>query len=356
MTTNSPEYEDFAEQIKYSCPPIDENHPGDRNEATTMLQLINRLFFECLGWDADEGIELENEENKEYADYLFTTTKDVLIVEAKREGKTFELPAGTTRLALSIKSLMKDHADLRKAIPQVAAYCWARGVPYAAVCNGHQVVAFVANRSDGNPPLDGQALVFPSLAFMADHFIDLWQVLSKAGILENKIYSRLVGEATPDLPAKLSSSLNLSYPGRKERNVFQTDLMNLTELIIEDVVRSPEVESIFLEECYCTSDVLSRYSKLSRDILAARYASIFDTAQPGPTITPIKTKKGISAELLSEGLSRRPILLIGDVGVGKTTFSESIGLLIGTMAPVPFREFLRAITCLAIMLNEPIVL
>lgn len=325
MASVGPVYEECRKSLEKLAAWYDA-HPGDRNEATTRLQLVDRLFFDCLGWDRSDGIRLEDEEDGEYSDYLFSTTKDVLIVEAKREGKAFEVPAGCTRQRYAIGSLMRDYPPLKKAIKQVANYCWERGVPYAAVCNGHQVVAFVASRSDGVRPLEGQALVFPSLAYMAEKFHDLWQALSKPGIVENRLYARLVADGAPELPPKLSSQID-GYPGRKERNVFQTDLMNLTELIVEDVVRSPEIERRFLEECYCSSDALSQHSKLSRDILAARYSALFDSENPGPVTMPVRTRHGITQELLAESLSRRPILLLGDVGVGKTSFQRHLILI-----------------------------
>ena len=114
-----PDYEECRLKLDELVAWYDSN-PGDRNEATTRMQLVDRLFFECLGWDRSEGVELENEENQEYADYLFSTTKDVLIVEAKREGKSFELPAGNVRMKYSIPSLMRDYADLKAALRQVA--------------------------------------------------------------------------------------------------------------------------------------------------------------------------------------------------------------------------------------------
>ncbi len=80
------------------------------------------------------------------------------------------------------------------------------------------------------------------------------------------------------------------------------------------------MEKTFLEECYAQSGALSQYSLISKSILQARYTALFDSEMPGPAITSASTKEGISAELLAESLSRRPILLIGDVGVGKTTF------------------------------------
>ena len=202
MSDNLSEYEAGRSNLE-SLVAWYESQGGDRNEATTRLQLVDKLYFDCLGWERAEGIELEDSENGEYADYLFSTSRDVLIVEAKREGLSFELPAEKERIKYSIPSLMRDYPNLKAAMRQVASYCWERGVPYAAVCNGHQIVAFVANRSDGTRPLDGDALVFPSLGFMRKNFLELWQALSKSGISENKLYSRLVRDCVPDLPPKL---------------------------------------------------------------------------------------------------------------------------------------------------------
>jgi predicted type IV restriction endonuclease len=164
-----------------------------RNEATTRFQLIDSLFFDCLGWEKSD-VELEEQYNGEFTDYTFKAPRRVLIVEAKREGDYFEIPAGKTNIEYSLHSLMKDFKNVNSAIEQVSKYCQARGVPIGAVCNGHQIVAFIANRSDGLPPLEGKALVFPSLYFMLDHFLDLWQALSKPAIEEKKLQNRLLGD------------------------------------------------------------------------------------------------------------------------------------------------------------------
>jgi len=72
---------------------------------------------------------------------------------------------------------MRDYPNLKQAIEQATRYCGSRGVPFGAVTNGHQLVAFVAVRNDGAAPLDGRALVFSSLEVMLAHFLDLWQAL-----------------------------------------------------------------------------------------------------------------------------------------------------------------------------------
>lgn len=293
-------------------------HAAQRNEATTRLQLIDRLFFECLGWSRDDVV-LEESRGKEYADYTFSAPRRILIVEAKREGDYFELPVGRERLEYSIQSLGRDYPSLKSAIEQVAGYCHTRGVPFAAVANGHQLVAFVAIRTDGLSPFDGKALVFPSLDFMHGNFLDLWQELSKLGLEAKNIQKRLLGTSIPEVPPKLSAGIPF-YPGIKDRNIFQTDLQILSDLVLEDLTHSPELEATFLKESYCQSGALSQHALISKTILSARYQALFDSESPGPATVPATTKDGLSPELLAESLSRRPIILIGDVGVGKTTF------------------------------------
>ncbi len=227
---------------------------ADRNEATTRFQLIDQLLFECLQWPRD-AVVMEQSEGGEYTDYTFLAPRRVLIVEAKREGDYFEVPAGRNQLDYSIPSLTRDNPSLRKAIEQAAGYCQSRGVPFGAVCNGHQLVAFVAVRSDGLSPLEGKALVFPSLAFQVDHFLELWQAVSKPGIEQKKLQERLIGDILPGLPPKLSTTI-AKYPGIKGRNIFQTDLQIVSDLVIEDVTRSRDLEVQFLRDCYCQSGAL----------------------------------------------------------------------------------------------------
>lgn len=262
---------------------------------------------------------MEESYNREYTDYVFLAPRRLFIVEAKKEGDYFELPAGETRLEQSLPSLSKRYPNLKEALQQAAGYCQSRGVPFGAVTNGHQLVAFVGTRSDGLPPLEGRALVFPSLQFMLDNFLEFWQAVSKPGIQEKRLQHRLLGEGLPELPPKPSATIT-SYPGVKGRNNLQTDLQIVSELVIEDLPRSRDVEDRFLEECYSQSGALSQYALTSRAILQARYAALFDTDNPGPNTSPAVGKEGVSAEVFAQSLSRRPVILIGDVGVGKTTF------------------------------------
>jgi len=292
------------------------------NEAETRFHIIDELFLNCLHWSKDD-ISVEENYQGEYADYVFSSTRKIMVVEAKRTEKKFEIPAGKNNLEYSIDTIIKNNSELEKAIAQVGNYCQKRGVPVGVVSNGLQLVAYIAVRTDGIPPVEGRCLVFPTLDFIEEKFLDFWNCLSKPGLLENNIHKRLLGSRIYQTPPRLSSSI-YGYPGLKKRNVFQTDLGIVTEMVLEDIPNSNKYQKLFLSECYCKSGALSQYSQLSKTILQTRYTAIFDSTQPGPTITPAVEKEGISSELLAISMSRRPILILGDVGVGKTTFIKHL--------------------------------
>ncbi|HEV7302357.1 MAG TPA: hypothetical protein VGN72_23665 [Tepidisphaeraceae bacterium] len=295
---------------------------ADRNEDTTRLHLVDALFFEVLGWDKAECV-TEEAHGGEYADYVFSNPQPILIVEAKREGKYFEVTSGSNDPNQSLRPLIRGNAELKAALEQVCGYCQTRGVKYGVATNGHQIVAMVAVRDDGVPPLDGRALVFGSFEEIKSSFHVFWNGLSREGIADRNLTRMLLGKNRPHVPARLSASI-FPYPGVKGRNRLQAQLQVLSELALEDLPKSKELKEEFLKRCYCQSGALSQHSATARNLLLARYAALFDSESPGPVHSPASTKSGITQELLAESISRRPILLIGDVGVGKTTFIDHL--------------------------------
>ena len=295
-----------------------------RNEATTRLHLINKLLFECLGWDVGDCV-CEEYQDSNFIDYSFRCPECLFILEAKKEGVYFELPTGEYKIRSEISYFLKHAPGVGEAIKQAVGYCQTKGAPYGAVCNGHQIIVFLGSRNDGHPPLEGKAIVFHSLETLKDNFLFAWNCLSKPGIMQRKLSSELLETITTPLPEKLAKTIS-DYPGFKRRNALQTDLQILSELFIDDLARLGEQheEQEFLRECYCKSGAISQYATISRDILKARYSALFTDATAGPSMSPAMTKKGLNPELFAQSLSRRPILLIGDIGVGKTMFIKNL--------------------------------
>lgn len=299
----------------------------NRNEATTRFQLIDRLFLECLGWERDD-ILTEERINGQFTDYSFYSPARLLIVEAKKEGLYFEIPVGDIRQKYDISYFARHAKLVGDAIAQAMDYCHSSGSPYGAVCNGHQLVAFIASRTDGLSPLMGKALVFNSLESMEANFLLLWNSLSKVAIQSRHLSQELQDIEIAPAPEKLSARI-VNYPGYKGRNPMQTDLQIFSELFIEDIEALGENgrEEDFLAKCYSLAGALSQYATVSKELLRARYSALFSQEVGGLSLEPATTKKGSTSQLLAEPLSRRPILLIGDRGVGKTMFIKYIYLV-----------------------------
>ena len=199
---------------------------------------------------------------------------------------------------------------------------------FAVVCNGWQLIAFLAIRI-GHPPFQGQALVFRDLDHMSADFPYMWQNLSPDGIGERRLHRLLTTGSDVSLPSKPSSYLT-RFPTIRYQSDTQEDLRAIAELFIVDLPESHDVEKQFLAACYCDSGALSRDSLMSRRLLAARYAALFPADENHPRVQPASTQEQplqITQEILTEALARRPIILLGDVGVGKTSFLKQLMLL-----------------------------
>jgi hypothetical protein len=298
-----------------------ENFTGlARNEATTRLQLIDRLFFDCLRWPRAECV-AEEPHGRTFADYVFGTSVRLLI-EAKREGVYFELPAGVDARTLRIQTLVEDGAT-NDALQQAIGYCVTRGLPLGAISNGTQVIAFIGSRLDSVAPMSGRAVIYHSLEDIRDNFRHCWDRLSKPGVESYRLYGELQGETHARAPDKLASRLS-NYPGFKNRNELAIELSTLGGLVLEDITRDPRIESDFLEQTYCSSGALSQYALVSKDILRTRYSAFFDQQTASQTQSIVdKTGNVADAlpdEVVAASLARRPIVLLGDVGVGKSMF------------------------------------
>jgi len=293
---------------------------GPRNEAATRFDLIDGLLLDVLRWPREQ-VRPEEHSEEGYADYVLGRPRRQLVVEAKREGITFALPPETPTIG-SLQTLFELDPELKTVVQQARKYAFAFGLPYAAVANGHQLVAFIATRIDGVKPLDGRALTFHSLAAMRENFAELWNGLSRPGIEGRRLSAMLAGTGGPLPPAK-ASTLIPDYPGQAPVDRLVTDLSMLGDVFLVDLVEHESVTDEFLRECYLSSGALSQYASVSRNILKSRYPEPL-SQDLEVEIAQARNRKGVPPDLLSDvttaSLSARPIILLGYVGVGKTMF------------------------------------
>lgn len=292
-----------------------------RNEATTRLHLIDVLLLDVLRWPRQD-IVCEKSHGGSYADYSLGGPATRMIVEAKREGIYFDLPAGVGPGVVALPTVTEASPAVGEAVKQALRYCQDRGVPIAVVSNGHQLIAFMASRQDGIPPLTSRALVFDSLQAMRESFRPFWDNLSAAGAELLSLQATLGDGPVQSPPQKLSARIP-DYPGYWSRNRISTELQTLGDLILADLIGAPELEQAFLERCYLASSALSEYALVSKEILEARYSAL-ESAESEISTNAVRQGDELSDELqvdvIAASLGRRPLILLGDVGVGKSIF------------------------------------
>jgi GTPase SAR1 family protein len=294
----------------------------DLNEADTRHRFIDRLIHECLGWDRAKT-HLERRFNGEYSDYELGTPPGI-VIEAKRAGIFFEIPSeNNNSLVRSIRSLCALSNNFTAAFGQAQKYCADRGIQIGAVCNATQIVVFLGVRNDGIPPNEGKCLLFNGWEQIESQFPRLWQALSPDAEHRKLLLNELIAILPSGVPTKLSSYLP-GYPKFRYPSESQQSLRTLSDLLIEDAPNTPGVRKRFYEECYCESGALAREAMVGKNILSARYAAMFNPSSQAPTLQSLKSSDrdqyGLAPEVVAEALGRRPIVIIGDVGVGKTSF------------------------------------
>jgi GTPase SAR1 family protein len=299
----------------------------EANEAETRHQFIDRLIHGCLGWRYEET-HVERQFGGEYSDYELGVPP-LVVLEAKRAGKYFRIPNEDSRSGVvrSIRSLCAASSDFKSAIEQAQRYCSDRGIQIGAVSNGYQLVIFIGVRSDGVPPLEGKCLLFNGLHSLRENFSRCWDAISPAACRKGALVKDLMSAVPVGVPPKLASSLR-GYPSFRYPSESQQSLRTLSDLLIEDAPNTPALRRKFYEECYCESGALAQEALVGKSILAARYAAMFNPASEGPVLQAIRKAEsdqyGISSEAVAEALGRRPIVIIGDVGVGKTSFIRNL--------------------------------
>ncbi|MDQ4501066.1 hypothetical protein [Sinomonas sp. ASV322] len=295
--------------------------PAARNEDTTRFQLVDPLLVDCLGHPR-ASIETEIAAHPGYADYIVGAPARLLVIEAKREGLTFKLPAGLSGRPTVALATLREDSMAGAAIDQVTKYAQQLGIGLAGIANGTQLAVFLASRNDGKEVARGEAIVFVSLEDMRDNFRKLWDLLSRNALMQRTAHQVLMmGSTGSQPPQKLSSTIK-NYPGFRRRSERETDLKLLSTVFIQDIEGNAQVSDEFLRDCYYNSGTLSQYASVSKEIIKARYDNLPDVL--GVQSEAVRDKKGLNPslkrDLVSRVISSKPVVLLGDVGVGKTMF------------------------------------
>ncbi|MBT9099841.1 hypothetical protein KFZ76_19270 [Methylovulum psychrotolerans] len=317
------EGQDKLEAILRDFPP-DSPH---WNEAQNRFQFIDRLLTECLGWDK-LNIELEiYDELGGRADYILGRPP-MAVLEAKKESIHFDVPPiGSPATVRKLEPLIHSSKAFCEAVKQIIPYCSMRGLQIAIICNGPQLAIFqtyIPNQS----PLKGECFFFNGFDTYIKQFPLIWKLLSPEGITENRAYRDLSLHRNPRMPPKASTSIPEPYKYRY-RNRFQENLRSLSSLLLEEIEDNPTLKTSFYTECYVPIEANNRHLLLSKKIIAARYKRVGEDGVIPNAIESV-TKIDDSGDLkfydptIIQSIGSRPVVVIGDIGVGKTSFFENL--------------------------------
>ena len=301
------------------CQELAQSHISLETEQDARLQIIDRILIEVLGWDR-QGIKTEPHTDSGYIDYLLSTGgRDRLVVEAKRISTPLidTRPSRMTWYKVGGSALQ----SAAEGLNQAKRYCTDTAVLFSALTTGIEWIGFWAVRTDGVPPREGKAVVFPSLESIQQNFAKFYELFSPEGILEN-LYQVHVHEAE-GLQVRqneiLDTVLVLSSRRLLQKPPLLRDLENVYRKFFSTISgEDPDM----LAECFVESKE-SRSADESLEKITKELLNKIDTvnSERGEELekqieSAIKIKKG------------EFVLIIGNKGAGKSTFIDRFFRLI----------------------------
>jgi len=293
---------------------------GQVTEADTRAKVIDTILKEALGWP-EQAIRREDNIKRGYIDYtLSSPSRNLLLVEAKREGIPFDVPKSLqTRRRYKVSGSIRTNENIREAVEQAQHYCVEAAIRYAVVTNGYAWLVFRAIRED-KPWREGDILVFESAGFIKKNFTDFWNTFSYSAVLEGGLDAIFSPDIMQPRFLKRPIDLLVNPDAPLLRNRFHMQLHPFVDNIFRDIGAEGQIE--ILRSCYVYNKsllVIDSDLKLVIEDTIPRFMKVegaVDTTS-GPK------DAGSMGEAIEEAIGKPSgtlFLLLGGIGCGKTTF------------------------------------
>ena len=287
------------------------------SEADTRAKLIDYLLITCLGW-SERDIVREDRciEAGTFLDYKLSTHMPLLIVEAKTAAEPLELPAASNHRLYKIGGVLKSCTNTIAAMIQARDYAISKGITFCCVTNGEQFIFFRAQNQQGIEWVDHKALVFRGLSDVEENFDLFCLHLSKAAAESGKLQQALAlsRDADDAVNFKTLDTRHLTRTRKVDRNPLFPVIGEIVRRVFQDLA-SEDAESEVLAHCYVESpkktDKRTPYIDRNTSALEVSKKEAGDFQ-----------KRIISALDTDQKPHTEVILLLGSVGVGKSTFIQ----------------------------------
>ena len=280
-------------------------------EQDARIHIIDRILIEVLGWDR-QGIRTEPHTESGYIDYLLSAEgKNRLVVEAKRTSKLL-IDTRQPRMAW-YKVGGSALQSATEGLEQAKRYCTDTAVLFSALTTGLEWIGFWAVRTDGIPPKEGKAVVFPSLEAIQQNFAIFYDLFSPEGMREN-LYQVHVHEAEGLQVSQnevLESVTNLSERRLLKKAPLLRDLESIYRTFFSTISGD---DPNMLAMCFVESKE-SREADESLEKITSQLLNRIDivNSQEG---SELQDEIRIALELKRGEF----VLIIGNKGSGKSTF------------------------------------
>ena len=300
---------------------------SEANESETRCELIDKILT-AVGWESGGFAREVSTGTGDYVDYVLPRTKaPQLVIEAKRSGASFALDNNTKRetgRTLAINTLMRNGGrSLREAFKQAAGYCNDRAIPYACVTNGFQWLFFRGLSSEAQSWNEGRAVVFSSPNILVGNFDDFLACISPHRINSYtlpKFLSRPTSQEVPNSVIPIEK-ISLRYKSISDKALdTRRQIGQKFFAQIHGLDRATMSGMTMLESCYVEPGGRPDFSKNLQRLLSDTLSR--DITESEENIHESNTSSFVDQikDLENSDRLKYPILVVGNVGVGKTTF------------------------------------
>ena len=285
------------------------------NEATTRLLIIDEVL-QILGWPKGEFNPERLTSTGGYTDYLLTVDgQPRLIVEAKRIG--FVQPLQRTLQGPDYSNLFLSSScgpEMQALLEQCRMYCSDCGVSYALATTGEMWIVLIGFRS-GVEWGKLRSFVFHSLDDLANRFGEFYGLVSREAIKNNSLEEKF-GSMVLVKPSAALRPHDLVDAVPEVGTVIDKRIIEaFFDQFMADITR-PEKRDM-LEHCYVKTRELTEFSHDLQKLL--EYDVILD--EQDQHIEEIDEGRLTDELELQQGSGHpRTILLVGNIGAGKSTF------------------------------------
>lgn len=287
-------------------------------ESDTRSKLIDFMLKDVLGWKEEDIIREERViEDNTYLDYKLSTNIPQIIIEAKQSNFDLKIPTSTKQLEFVVGGVLQNSKPLISAMIQARDYAVSKGILFCVVTNGKQYVFFRSQNSMGLDWIQHKCIVFRSISEIKTNFEFFARLLSKSAV-ENGILHKTL-QISDDFDNEINKyktldTKHISIPRKRDRNPLFPYIGEIIHRVFQDLA-TKDSETEILEHCYVDSpqksDKLTPYFDQEIKLL---YVSKKDAGDFQQKILSSLNRSNLKLVEV--------ILLIGSVGVGKSTFLQ----------------------------------